>query len=694
MVQHLLTVLDGAARRLALLVLVLASIVSISIIGPAPRASAVGVDSLLNLGLGSNSCAVPTVGWVLCPTMRIIASLADGGFAFLNKDNLALNYNNYNTNSTGSTFRSWDIMRLVANGFFVIIFLYIIYGYLIGKTGGAYALKRLLPRLIITAIVVNTSFFIGVIFVDISNIIGDSIWTIFSNIYSNSPLNAPVFKLGPTTDNVLATTTAAVLGTPVIWTALLPLMLIVNVSIALVTGAIVILMIMREAAVATLLIVSPILIVLYLLPNLERISSQALRLFFQLLILYPVIATLLGVGQIVSLGAGADGLQKPFIAAAAAALPLLAVWFLFKNASNFMDMAGARLSASIGSRRAGSFDKDARVTGKASAGASALKSALGISQNGLNRKQAFSRNRRRSSLADTTLVASGIRSRDGSSDRVVPQTQNNFDTTETSMYSDGTNQAATPMVSDQGPGSQLKNLGNNVENSFNASGNIKATDLDGTEIGANINGSGSIGPDVITNQPEQPGGTGDMIMTALLGAKGREKDDDKKPVTAKDIFSSMNRGLGHESKDKQRSFSSGPGPAGGTQQGGPSQSGTPTMSPVTNYAAPSMAQGVNIVSSSSANQAPVSPIAVPVTVDASSLLQKRDISPASAPSLPVLGTQKDAEARANKYLFDAQKDINEAKDAEEILGHKRDVTFEPPHTSVESSGLQDQDDKK
>ena len=100
MVQHLLTVLNGATRRLALLVLVLASIVSISIIGPAPQASAVGVDSLLNIGLGSNSCAVPTVGWVLCPTMRIIASLADGGFAFLNKDNLALNYNNYNTNST------------------------------------------------------------------------------------------------------------------------------------------------------------------------------------------------------------------------------------------------------------------------------------------------------------------------------------------------------------------------------------------------------------------------------------------------------------------------------------------------------------------------------------------------------------------------------------------------------------------
>src|SRR5690606_5170709 len=87
--------------------------------------------------------------------------------------------------------------------------------------------------------------------------------------------------------------------TGVAWVLLAPVAA-VTISIATICAAGIVLLIMRKVIIAMLVLASPVLFVSYLLPNLERFFFQGVRLFMQLLMLYPIIVLLLGAGQIVS----------------------------------------------------------------------------------------------------------------------------------------------------------------------------------------------------------------------------------------------------------------------------------------------------------------------------------------------------------------------------------------------------------
>lgn len=631
-------------RRGALFLLGAAAAVTITL---SPLVSRPASAAITDFGLGGNSCAIETVGWVICPTMRTIARLADKGFTYINKSTLSIDYTLFGNN--GKTFQGWEVMRNIANALFVIVFLYIIYGYLIGRTNGTYSLKRLLPRLLIAVIAVNFSYYFGVLLIDASNIIGDAIWTILKNIYGGG---SPVMPLGatanPLSDGNLTKMTAAAMGnTGMVW-VLMPLLAAVDISVALISAAAVILIIMREAIVAGLILAAPVLIVLYLLPNMERFSSQAGRLFLQLLTLYPIIALLLGVGQIVSLAAGGwDNQSAPYgggtgnivpdaVAAAAAVVPLLGVWFLFKNLSSLISSAGSRLSATVAGRRGGKDDEKARVTGKATAGAAGAKNAAGIN-NPLNRRQAFSRNRRRRSLGGSALPGDI-----GEQGMGIP----------------------TPAIPARQPASN-KALENSIKGGADEDAAKRLEDLQNARIEGEAN-------DMSVEDA--------TIAAAAAGQQNGKAED--KPKTAKDIFNNLNRS--HEFKDKDRKFNAGPAPAGsgGEQAGGAPQ----PQAPSTSYRAPSLAQNNNIISGGSSSAPPATTIVVaPVQVDGSALLgQKNEHHPPdNVTQPPISGTEEKARARAQKYLFKADQDLEDARNEIDILGQNHhDAPDEAPHTTT------------
>lgn len=634
-------------RRGALLVLagVISVVVAISPFVAKPAAAA----DFFSIG-GGNSCAIETVGWVICPTMRSIARLADKGFTYINQSSLSIDYTLFG--NSGKTFKAWEVMRNIANGLFVIVFLYFIYGYLAGRSNSTYSFKRLLPRLLIAAIAVNLSYYIAVIFVDVTNIIGDSIWNIMKSIYGSG---SPVMPLGTTAnptnaDNLTKLTAAAMGNAAMVW-VLMPPIAAITISIAVISAAAVILIIMREAVIATLVLAAPVLIVLYLLPNMERFSAQAMRLFLQLLMLYPIIAILLGTGQIVSLatggwngptavyGGGTGSILPDIVAAAGAVVPLLGVWFLFKNLSAVMSTAGSRLSATV--RGKGDDDKDARVTGKATAGAANAKNATGLGRI-MGRRQAFSRNRRRSSLGGSSLGGEAERN-------------------------PAARAGAGAGLGNKPNGASDQNALDAIDRANNVSSEDTAKKLEDLQ-NARIDGQAD---DVNI----------DSAVAAAEAIAGNQKDDDKeKHVTAKDLFNDLNKS--HESKDKERKLSAGPAPAGsgnGQASAGTAQPTAPTVS----YRAPSMAQSNNIVSGSApAASQPARIIAVPVQVDSSALLgqQNQHRPPENVTQPPISGTEEKAKARAQKYLFDTENDLEQARNREDILGHRSSPT-EQPHTT-------------
>lgn len=145
------------------------------------------------------------------------------------------------------------------------------------------------------------------------------------------------------------------------------------------------------------------------------------------------------------------------------------------------------------------------------------------------------------------------------------------------------------------------------------------------------------------------------------------KQDDK--VTAKDLFSQMNRKQGHESKDKERKFSAGAPAAGTGNGGGQASGGGQPSAPVVGYKAPQIAQNANIVTGTSSPTQPASAVAVPVQIEGSALLGQQH-PPDNMTQPPVSGTEEKAKARAQKYLFDTEKDLDDARNQQDILNKK------------------------
>jgi hypothetical protein len=290
-----------------------------------------------------------------------------------------------------------------------------------------------------------------------------------------------------------------------------------------------------------------------------------------------------------------------------------------------MSTAGARLSASVAGRRGGKDDKNAKVTGNATAGAANKQPGVGP----FNRRQAFSRNKRRSSLSGSAQT-----DEDGSTPK-------------------------PPAPNRQPAGASAADA---LQNSIQGQPEDTKSQLEGLSD-AKLSG-GADGLNV-----------GDSMADAI--SQGNAKAEENKKLTAKDLFNNLNRS--HESKDKDRKFGAGAGPAGG---GGGSGGGTaqPTA-PTVSYSAPQMAQSSNIISGGAPQQT-TRIVAVPVQVDASSLLgqQNQHRPPENVAQPPISGTEEKAKARAQKYIFDAQQDVDTARDNLDILGHKSGP-MEPPHTN-------------
>lgn len=613
-------------------------------------------------GSNTSTCAIETVGWVICPVMRSIAKLADYGFAFINQNFLRIEYN-IQAND-GGVYKAWELVRNVANALFVLAFMIIIYSQITGRGEGGYAIKRMLPKLIIAVIMVNISYYACAAAIDVSNILGDS--TLSAMKWVSDQVGQAAMTLDSAEngfeDSRLSDITSAVLtksGT--VWILLAPVAA-VTIAIAIICGAGLVLLIMRKVVVAMLVLASPLIFVAYLLPNLERAFQQWIRLFLQLLVLYPIIAFLLGTGQIISativnVDSGADTsysvrddsyqgrnggsghITTDLAAAGAAVLPLLGVWFLLKNLTTVATNAGGKIA---NLRRGSTKEQDEKIKAKLDSKQNQQKLAGAAS--GLptyDRKPAFSRLSRRRKASSG---GSALGSRSGGSQKGTP--------------------AGAGRVG--------------------ASNNTPASMLDGMlGMGKGDKKQGAATEDAAKKLEDanNQAMTADAANLNAQVAAAVQSGDDKKGKSAKDIFNNMNQG--HQSKDQQRSLSGGgPQPAG--QQGG----GSAPTAPTGDYRAPQIMQSQNSTSSAPAPQAGAAPqiIAVPVQVDASSFLQKSpDASPPQGMTQPPTSDiERKAKARAQKYIFDSTTDVEAAEAKLDMLKElqKENNKQQPPEPPI------------
>jgi len=251
----------------------------------------------------STSCDVQGIGWFICPVSNWLADGIDFMYSalqeFLKTKPLET------TNQNSGIYLAWVIMRNISNVAFIVAFLVIIYSQLTSVGISNYGVKKMLPRLVIAAVLVNLSFTICAILLDLSNIAGYAFQDAFMGIENTIATvgeNTTTWTWSEIISTALSNGALAVGAGYVVsialTTELLPMLVPAAVLAGLTLLLILLIMAARQALIIILIIVSPLAFVCYLLPGTEKWFKKWRDLFLTMLVFFPAFAVVFGGAQL------------------------------------------------------------------------------------------------------------------------------------------------------------------------------------------------------------------------------------------------------------------------------------------------------------------------------------------------------------------------------------------------------------
>lgn len=277
-------------------------------------------DPNCKAGGQGTTCNVEGIGWIVCPVINFIANLNDVAFNFI-KGWLATPPDIFTPAE-----KAWEKFRDIANVLFLIVFLIVVYSQVTGGGLTNYTLKKMLPKLILAAILVNSSLLLCKVAVDVSNVLGFTLKDFMETLQVQDAGQVASWK-------VVAGNVLGFVGIGLIAIALLALVIFAPV-ILLILAVTFLALIIRQVLITLLIVVSPVAFVLFLLPNTEQWFKKWWKMFSTLLLLFPTISLLFGAGAlatniITQVGASQggsetiDGWLKDILGLGVGTLPLL-----------------------------------------------------------------------------------------------------------------------------------------------------------------------------------------------------------------------------------------------------------------------------------------------------------------------------------------------------------------------------------
>lgn len=251
---------------------------------------------------------VGSLGWIICPGAGLFGNVIDGAYDLLTQ---IIEVNPLPTDNESPTYVVWEYFKDITNTIFIIFILVIIISQLTGFGINNYGIKKALPRIIISAILVNLSYIICTLAVDLSNILGNAFQDFFVNVQNIAIENGTISEVanGASVGGIVAAmlgigTAGAVFAGAlvygsiggVIW-LLLPILLsgLIAVISAVVTMA------ARQALIYLLVMISPLAIIAYMLPNTDKWFKKWYQMLAQMLFFYPMFSILYGASQLAGL---------------------------------------------------------------------------------------------------------------------------------------------------------------------------------------------------------------------------------------------------------------------------------------------------------------------------------------------------------------------------------------------------------
>ena len=303
-----------------------------------------------------------SLGWVICPIIDTAADAIQAVYENFIVKFLVLEAELFNKNEGGAnTYSAWQTFQNIANGMFVTTFLYVIFSQLTGIGIDNYGIKKILPKLIIGALLINLSYIICQLAVDVANIVGYGIGAIFENIggeltkiqisEDSAKTVQEVGEAGKGGGFVLLALVAAFavpsllsMGPSIIIPVILGL---ISILISIITCFVI--LSVRKALAVLLVAVSPLAFMCYILPNMRKYFSKWLKLFGGMLLAFPICSALIYGGQMVSrivliAGSNEDGAIAFTICLSAAFIAIIPIFMIPKVIFSSMSAISGKLA--------------------------------------------------------------------------------------------------------------------------------------------------------------------------------------------------------------------------------------------------------------------------------------------------------------------------------------------------------------
>lgn len=302
-------------------------------------------------GTTTATCEVSggSLSWIICPIINGVVGAEQ--YIITNVLNPLLKTPLVDTttaNTSGTyTYQIWSNFRTIGDVLLIIALLVVVFGEAIG--GGlidAYTAKKMLPRILIAAILINLSIYVVAALVDITNVLGKGIEALILAPFGNA--SKDVLQIHLSGGLSAAAIGTVFLGAAAIFTGGIAgvgfIALTVILPLILATIGVIITLLLRQGIILFLIFVSPVAFALYVLPNTEQYFRKWWDLLFKTLLIYPLVgvffamATVLGViinaqgGQ----AGGFYGVLTQMMSVVALLIPLFLVPFAFRFAGGII----------------------------------------------------------------------------------------------------------------------------------------------------------------------------------------------------------------------------------------------------------------------------------------------------------------------------------------------------------------------
>lgn len=249
------------------------------------------------------------LSWMLCPAIADGAATAGGLLGFITSlTTVHTSIIEQFSKQDSSIYKAWSAFRNIANIGFVIMLLVVVFSQVTNIGISNYNIKKILPKLIITAILVNFSYLIMGVLIDLSQIAGNGIEALIKSVAADG-MDANASARASAIISTIAGAVTGVAGAAGVGAIAVGAIggpaIILSVVMFIVTSLIsvffgVVMLTIRQAAIIMVVVLAPLMMVLYALPNTSAITKKYLSIVKSLLMLYPMFIFATSAGALAS----------------------------------------------------------------------------------------------------------------------------------------------------------------------------------------------------------------------------------------------------------------------------------------------------------------------------------------------------------------------------------------------------------